>query len=159
MAYREVTMVEIREVLRQFLAGTPLKRIASRVGLDIKTVRRYARVGQAQGLVAGAGEVGLTEAILAGVVQALQAAPERPLGEAWQRCEGERERIASWVGAGVRLSKARRLLQREGIDVPTRVFPPAARPSLRSARDVTGKTLFRSTRGSFAWGARRSPST
>jgi hypothetical protein len=38
--FREVTMVEITEVLRLWLAGTPKKRIAAQLGLDPKTVRR-----------------------------------------------------------------------------------------------------------------------
>ena len=39
MVYREVTRVEIKEVLRQWLVGGDCKRIAARVGLDVKTVR------------------------------------------------------------------------------------------------------------------------
>ena len=39
--YREVRMVEITEVLRLWRAGVPKKRIAARLGLDPKTVRRY----------------------------------------------------------------------------------------------------------------------
>ena len=50
MAYREVTMVEVKEVLRQWLAGTAKKRIAARLGLDVKTVRRYIEAAQELGL-------------------------------------------------------------------------------------------------------------
>ena len=39
--YREVTMVELIEVLRLWHEGLPKKRIAARLGLDPKTVRRY----------------------------------------------------------------------------------------------------------------------
>ena len=39
--YREVTMIEIREVLRLRGEGLPKKRIAAQLGLDPKTVRRY----------------------------------------------------------------------------------------------------------------------
>ena len=39
--YREVTMVEVKEVLRLWRAGLPRKRLAAQLGLDIKTVRRY----------------------------------------------------------------------------------------------------------------------
>jgi len=41
MSYREVTMMEIREVLRLWLGGVPKARIAEQLGLDRKTVRRY----------------------------------------------------------------------------------------------------------------------
>ena len=43
MSYREVTMLEIKEVLRLWCAGAAKKRIAAQLGLDIKTVRRYLR--------------------------------------------------------------------------------------------------------------------
>jgi hypothetical protein len=39
--YREVTMIEIWEVLRLRGEGLPKKRIAAQLGLDPKTVRRY----------------------------------------------------------------------------------------------------------------------
>ena len=39
--YREVTMIEVREVLRLRGEGLPKKRIAAQLGLDPKTVRRY----------------------------------------------------------------------------------------------------------------------
>ena len=53
MAYREVTMLEVKEVLRLWLAGVPKKRIAVQLGLNVKTVRRY--VGAALGERAGPG--------------------------------------------------------------------------------------------------------
>jgi hypothetical protein len=39
MAYREVTMLEVNEVLRPCLGGTAHKRIAAQLGLNVKTVR------------------------------------------------------------------------------------------------------------------------
>ena len=41
--YREVTMIEVREVLRLRGEGLPNKRIAAQLGLDPKTVRRIPR--------------------------------------------------------------------------------------------------------------------
>ena len=41
MSYREVTMLEIKEVLRLWLGGLGTKPIARQLGLDPKTVRRY----------------------------------------------------------------------------------------------------------------------
>ena len=55
MAYREVTMVEIREVLRLWLAGLGKKRIARQLGLDPKTVRRYIAAGAGVGLTPAQG--------------------------------------------------------------------------------------------------------
>ena len=44
MAFREVDVVEIREVLRGWLDGGVLRTIAERAGVDRKTIR-YAVVG------------------------------------------------------------------------------------------------------------------
>ena len=43
MPYREVTMFEVKEVVRLWLAGIAKKQIAARLGLDPKTVRRYVK--------------------------------------------------------------------------------------------------------------------
>ena len=71
MSYREVTMLEIKEVLRLWCAGVAKKRIAAQLGLDIKTVRRYLREAQKCG-VWPAGEGPLDEAQVTAVVAALQ---------------------------------------------------------------------------------------
>jgi len=118
LAYREVTMIEVREVLRRWLAGAAKKEIAAYLGIDPKTVRRYAAVATACGLVAGGGEGTLTEEVFIAVLAALQPARARAPGEAWQRCDASRERIASWLSQRVRLSKIHRLLKREGVEVP-----------------------------------------
>ncbi len=61
MAYREVTMIEITEVLRQWLAGARRKQIARRLGRDPKTVRRYLRTAERSGLRPGLDASALTE--------------------------------------------------------------------------------------------------
>jgi hypothetical protein len=55
--YREVTMVELKEVLRLWREGLPKKRLAAQLGLDPKTVRRYPAVATATGLRPYAGRV------------------------------------------------------------------------------------------------------
>jgi transposase len=118
MAFREVTMIEIKEVLRQWLAGVATKRIAARVGLDPKTVRRYLHAAEAYGLSPGSAEGALTEEALTAVVAKLAGAPEREHGEAWRQCAFYRAFIEEKLGERVRLSKVRRLMLRQGIDVP-----------------------------------------
>jgi hypothetical protein len=118
MAYREVTMIEVKEVLRQWLAGVGKKRVAARVGLDPKTVRRYASVAEACGLTAGQGESALTDEVFNAVLAMLCGVPARQHGEAWQRCTDHRAFIEKKLEDRVRLSKVRRLLFRDGIDIP-----------------------------------------
>jgi transposase len=117
MAYREVTMSEIKEVLRQWMARERSKRIARRLGLDPKTVRRYVRVAEGCGLAAGMEAEALSEAKLVEIAGALGGMPGRSRGATWEQCEQHREWIAEKLGAGVKLSKIRRLLARQGVDL------------------------------------------
>ena len=41
MGFREVSVVEIKEVLRAWLEGAGLRVVAERAGVDRKTARRY----------------------------------------------------------------------------------------------------------------------
>jgi transposase len=116
MAYREVTMLELREVLRLWLAEGGKKPIAAQLGLDVKTVRRYLRAAEESGLTQG--QQWLTDEQFAQVVAALGSPVERPHGDTWALCERERDFIAQHLGNHVRLSKVQRLLSRRGIAVP-----------------------------------------
>ena len=111
-------MLEIKEVLRLWLAGTPKKQIARQLGLDPKTVRGYVRAAEDNGLSVGLGPAGLTEEQLTTVLVALRGHLERPRGESWDRCVEHRERIKKLLDGGLRLTKARKLLVRQGIEVP-----------------------------------------
>lgn len=118
MAFREVSVIEIKEVLRQWLAGAGKKRIAARVGLDPKTVRRYVRAAEACGLVLGGGEVVLSDELLGAVVAELSGTRVHEHGEAWHACVAQRVFVEEMLGQRVRLSKIRRLLLRQGVEVP-----------------------------------------
>src|SRR6266404_6034293 len=83
MAYREVTMLELKEVLRLWLSGAGKKPIAAQLGLDVKTVRRYLRAADACGLTPGAQL--FTDEQFAQVIAALRSPVERTHGESWAR--------------------------------------------------------------------------
>jgi hypothetical protein len=118
MAFREVTVIEVKEVLRQWLSGAGKKRIAARVGLDPKTVRRYVHAAHACGLTLGSRDAVLTDELVAAVVAELSGASPREHGEAWQACVAQRAFLEQRLCEGVRLSKVRRLLLRQGVAVP-----------------------------------------
>ena len=103
-------------MLRLWLAGRPKKAIARQVGLDAKTVRTYVAAAVAAGMIATA--PGISDELLSKTLEALRPNGGRPRGEAWDRCEREREEIANLLAQGVRLTKVRKLLQRRGVDVP-----------------------------------------
>jgi transposase len=118
MAYREVTMVEVKEVLRLWVARMGTKRIAAYLGLDRKTVRRYIAAGNAQGVRREQGEGALSEEVVLGVLAQCRRRAARPHGVGWSCCEAQREFIARHLANGVRLSKIRKLLRRRGVEVP-----------------------------------------
>src|SRR5262249_23265251 len=111
--YCEVTMVEITEVLRLWRDGLPKKRIAARLGLDPKTVRRYVTTAEAVGLPRDGGS--LTDAQVRDVLLALHPAGGRPRGDGWARCREQQATIQQWLQQGIRLTKIRKLLTRQGV--------------------------------------------
>jgi hypothetical protein len=111
--YREVTMIELKEVLRLWADGLPKKRLAAQLGLDPKTVRRYLAVAHATGLRADAGAA--SDEQVRDVLLALHPGGGRPRGDGWTRCEEQREAIRRWLGDGLRLTKIRKLLVRQGV--------------------------------------------
>jgi transposase len=117
MAHREVTMLEVKEVLRLWLGGVAKKQIASGLGLDVKTVRRYLRAARGVGLEEGRGEQALDEALLLAVMEQVRPMPGRPHGEGWARCLEHKAFVERHLSNGVRLSKIVKLLLRQGVEI------------------------------------------
>ncbi len=86
-------MIEIKEVLRRWVSGTPKKRIAVQLGLDPKTVRRYVEAAEHQGLRREEGLSGLTDERVGAVITALKQPAAHPHGDPWWACEAERKTI------------------------------------------------------------------
>ena len=114
MAFREVTVLEIKEVLRLSRERVAKKRIAAQLGLDIKTVRRYLKLAAGAGVEAD----GDLDRATTAVVEALSASHGRARGADWELCAQQREFIVSHLRHGVRLTKVRRLLLRREVRVP-----------------------------------------
>ena len=117
MAFREVTMLELKEVLRRWVAGEAKKSIARGVGVSRNTVRAYVKAGVRCGLEVGQREV--TDEHVAAVLGDLsgaQAEPQR--GESWAACERQRDFIKAKLDEGLLLTKVGRLLRRNGVVVP-----------------------------------------
>lgn len=115
MSFREVTMVEVKEVLRLWLGGVPKARIAEQLRLDRKTVRRYITAASRRGLQK---EAELDDEYVLELLSELRPALERAHGDSWARCILQRTEIERYLHGNVKLSKVRRLLLRQGIDVP-----------------------------------------
>jgi len=118
MAYREVTVEEIREALRRWLRGDPVRAIARQGIADRKTVRRYIRAAQAAGVKLGDPDSALSEDVLGAVVADLYPARPRTHGEGWDLCAKHRDFIQGHLDQRVRLTKIRKLLRRHDVVVP-----------------------------------------
>src|SRR5437899_45635 len=122
MTYREVSVSEVRQVLRSWLSGAGLRVVAEQAGLDRKTCRRYVAAAQEAGLSRDGGIEQVTDEIVGAVVAAVR--PPRPAahGSAWQQLAAEQKQIIEWVGQGVTLVKICTLLERRGVVVPYRTL-------------------------------------
>ena len=69
MAFREVRVFEVREVLRLSLRGKGQRPINELAGMDRKTVRRYINAAVELGLDRAGGEDQLTDVLLGQVVE------------------------------------------------------------------------------------------
>lgn len=116
MAFREVTMLEVKEVLLRWKKGEGVAPTARHAGVDRKTVRRYVEAAKAVGLSPDSGPV--SDEQLAAVLTRLKGTREATHGEAWARCEAHRTFIEQTLDQGVRLSKIGKLLARRGQAVP-----------------------------------------
>jgi transposase len=120
MAFREVRVFEVREILRLWLAGEGIRAIERLVGLDRKTVRRYVAAGEAAGLVREGGEEQLSDVLVGMVVEAVRPHRVDGHGESWRLLVANHDQIAVWVEADLTAVKIRELLARRGVVVPRR---------------------------------------
>jgi transposase len=122
MAFREVAVSEVREVLRLTVLGRGLRETARLAGIDRKTVRRYLAAAAQAGFDPAAGVAAIDDALVGAVCAAIR--PGRPdgHGDVWATLERRRERIADWLKQDLTLAKIGILLAREGNPVPYRTL-------------------------------------
>jgi transposase len=115
-------VIEVREVLRGWMAGAGLRTVAARAGVDRKTARRYVEAAEAVGVARDGGVGQLSDEVIGEVVGLVR--PDRPdgHGSAWETLLGCREQITAWVGQGLTVVKIGDLLERQGVVVPYRTL-------------------------------------
>jgi transposase len=114
MGFRELTMIDVRELLRRRQAGESVRRAARECGADRKTVRRYYEAAER---CRADGE--LTDDVVACVAAMVQGRTAPPASEPWRALVPVRSRIEAWLAAErpLRLVRIHELLVREGIAV------------------------------------------
>ena len=128
MGFREVSVIEVREVLRGWLDGAGLRTVAERSGVDRKTARRYVQAAQEAGLDRSAGFAAVDDALVGQVVAAVRPVRPNGHGAAWEVLLVHEEQIRAWVaGDGqdqkpISIVKIEELLARQGVVVPYRTL-------------------------------------
>jgi transposase len=112
MTYRELSMIDVKELLRRWAAGHSDRKIARETGSDRKTVRRYLSVAAALSLPR---DRELTDEEVHEVGRRVQARELGAPSQQWQDVAEHRERIVAWLDAKrpLRISKVYKLLVRD----------------------------------------------
>jgi transposase len=122
MAYREIAMWEILEVLRRLGRGERQRAVARATGHGRMTVIRFARAAQELGWTPGKREP--DEALAQAVAAKLRpGAKEREPGASEELLAPHQDRLREWLvpddgTRGLQLTKAHELLTRQGVKVP-----------------------------------------
>src|SRR5688572_18294050 len=133
MAFREVRVFEVREVLRLWLAGEGLRSVERLSMVDRKTVRRYVGAAEGLGLVRDGGEGQLSDVFVGMVEEAVRPHRCDGHGEAWRTLGAHHDEIAGWVSDDLTGVKIHELLARQGVGVPLRTVQ-------RYLREVCGRS-------------------
>lgn len=118
MAFRKVTVMEVKEVLRLWLLGHSRRGISQQLSLARNTVRKVIAAGIEERMSVAAGPSALTDERLVAVLRRLDTRQERARGTSWETCLARRSFIETHIKQGLRLTKVQRLLERHGASVP-----------------------------------------
>jgi len=134
MAFREVRVFEVREILRLWLRGEGVRASERLSGVDRKTIRRYVEAAIALGLERDGGETQLSDEFIGSVVEAVRPHRSDGHGEAWRLLAARHDRIKAWLDDGLTAVKVCELLGREKIVVPERTMHRYAREECEHGR-------------------------
>ena len=112
MSFRELTMIEVREVIRRWQAEQGLREMSRETGLDRKTVRRYVEVLEELGV---ARDIELDDALVHQVASRIQTRELPEPSAERQLLMEHRDRIEAWLTQKkpLRLTKVHTLLLRD----------------------------------------------
>ncbi|MGH9045941.1 MAG: IS21 family transposase [Acidimicrobiales bacterium] len=137
MAFREVTVVQVKEALRRWMKGEGERPIAQGVGVDRKTARRYIAAAVELGVDRAGGEEQLTDELIGQLVERVRPHRTDGHGEAWRTLLGEQECITKWVKKDLTVVKIGILLARRGVVVPHRTLARFAAERCGAGRRTT----------------------
>jgi transposase len=112
--YRELTMTDVREVLRRWQAQQSIKSIARGTRIDRKTVRRYIEMAEQIGIEKA---TELSDAVVHEIAQSVQSRLLPEPSEAWRAVEPHRAKLEKWIAEDLRMSRMHALLVRDGAEI------------------------------------------
>ena len=112
MGYREVSVYEIKEVLRLWLGKPGFREISRLSSVDRKTVRRYVDAAVAAGLNPDGGTEQLTDDLIGAVVEAVRPVRPNGHGQAWDLLASHHEFLKAKVDENLKLTKVHDLFTR-----------------------------------------------
>jgi hypothetical protein len=129
MSYRELTIIEIKEVLRRWQAEQSLRQITGETGLDRKAVRRYTKAATSSAFTR---ETVLDDAAVDRVARRVQGRGEVERTAEWREIEQQRSQIEAWLSGTrpLRLREVHILLKRQGVKASYRTLRRYAQQKL-----------------------------
>lgn len=123
MAFRELHVIEIREIIRLWTLGVAIRAIARQTSADRKTVRRYINAAQKVGLEKGDTKKALSDSFLSELMEEIHPKVRSTVGLMREHCRVNRSLIEGWILEGCKGPKIVKLLNRHsGIKVPLRTL-------------------------------------
>jgi hypothetical protein len=142
VAFREVGVHEVREVLRLWLRGEGLRSTARLTAVDRKTVRRYVEAAVACGLDRCGGQGQLGDELLSLVAERVRPHRGDGHGQSWALLSAHHQQFKDMLeNQHLTVVKAGDLLARQGVVVPERTLHRYALQVLGHGRAPAGGTV------------------
>lgn len=137
MAFREVHVVEIKEILRRWQRKESFRNISAAVHADRKTIRRYVATAKQHGLTQ-APEKPISDELLGLIVEDILPGAPESVGAMRTHCRLHRTLIEGWVREGCHSPKIIRLLQAQTkVVVPGRTLRRFIAEELEEAQNAS----------------------
>ena len=142
MAFREICVIEIKEMLRLWQRGRSARGIAKVCGANRKTVARYVAEAEALGFSRDGDSRALDDDLLSELCATLAPEKARPAGQMREHCRKHRKAISDWRDEGCKGPKIVKLLQRTtGVSVPLRTVQRFIKAELIDAPASGAQTM------------------
>ena len=115
MSFRELTMIDVKEVLRRWQAGQSARQMSREGVVGRRTATRYIDAAEAVGLTR---EAELSDEVICAVANRVQERPTPEPSEMRLLLDQHRVRIERWLEQDLTLVRVQELLTRDAVTIP-----------------------------------------